>query len=162
VAAWRERLDALPGLKIGLAWAGNPTYLADRQRSVPPADLAALAGIPGVTWISLQPGAPPPAEPGVMDLSTELTDFAATAALVSALDLTVSVDSAVAHLAGALGRPVWLLNRFAPDWRWLLGRDDSPWYPTLRQFRQATPGDWPEVLARVRAALTREPGASLP
>jgi tetratricopeptide (TPR) repeat protein len=168
IAAWRERLSALPGAKIGLAWAGNPAYLADRQRSVPATDLAALAGTPGVTFVSLQPGispqpgAKPPAGLSITDWSNELTDFAATAALIAALDLTIAVDSAVAHLAGALGRPVWLLNRFAPDWRWLLGRHDSPWYPTLRQFRQTTPGDWPRVLAHVRAALTPESGASLP
>jgi ADP-heptose:LPS heptosyltransferase len=91
-----------------------------------------------------------------MDWTGELTDFAETAALITALDLTISVDSAVAHLAGALGRPVWLLNRYAPDWRWLLGRDDSPWYPTLRQFRQTEPGNWDAVLKSVRNAVAKE------
>ena len=85
--------------------------------------------------------------------------MADTAALVCALDLVISVDTAVAHLAGALGRPVWLLNRFDNDWRWLLGRDDSPWYRTLRQFRQSAPGEWAEVIARVAAALSDQVGA---
>ena len=87
------------------------------------------------------------------DWTAELTDFADTAALIGALDLVISVDTAVAHLAGALGRPVWLLNRRDTDWRWLLERDDSPWYPTLRQFRQTRDGDWGPVVARVRHAL---------
>ena len=87
------------------------------------------------------------------DWTAELSDFADTAALVGALDLVISVDTAVAHLAGALGRPVWLLNRRDTDWRWLLERDDSPWYPTLRQFRQTQDGDWAPVVARVRDAL---------
>ncbi len=106
-----------------------------------------LATVPAASFVSLQPDAAAPA--WMTDWTAELPDFAATAALISALDLVICVDSAVCHLAGALGRPVWLLNRFAPDWRWLLGRDDSPWYPTLRQFRQAVPGAWPEVIAEI-------------
>jgi ADP-heptose:LPS heptosyltransferase len=89
------------------------------------------------------------------DWTDELGDFADTAALIEALDLVVTVDTSVVHLAGALGKPVWLLNRFDTCWRWLLDRTDSPWYPTLRQFRQPTPGDWDAVLAAVRAALAR-------
>ena len=142
IAVWRARLAALPGCKVGLAWAGNPAYAADRQRSVPSSELSGLAGLENVTLISLQPGAAAPDGLDVLDFSSELTDFAATASLIEALDLTIAVDSAVAHLAGTLGRPVWLLNRFAPDWRWLLGRVECPWYPSLRQFRQASPGDW--------------------
>jgi hypothetical protein len=88
------------------------------------------------------------------DWTGELGDFADTAALVAALDLVIGVDTAVAHLAGAMGRPVWLLNRFDADWRWLRGRDDCPWYPALRQFRQPAPGDWEGVVARVAAALS--------
>ena len=87
------------------------------------------------------------------DFTEELTDFADTAALIDALDLVISVDTSVVHLAGALGKPVWLLNRFDTCWRWLEGRDDSPWYPTLRQFRQKSPGDWAGVMAEVRDAL---------
>jgi hypothetical protein len=158
VGKWRARLADLPGHKVGLAWAGNPAYFHDAQRSVPASKLALLAGVPGVTYVSLQTGAAAgaPAPLGAMDWTGELTDFAESAALITALDLTISVDSAVAHLAGALGRPVWLLNRYAPDWRWLLGRDDSPWYPTLRQFRQTEPGNWDAVLNNVRKAVAKE------
>lgn len=155
-AAWKQRLAALPGRRIGLAWAGSPAYLQDQARSIPPALLAPLAGVAGVSWVSLQKGkAPPRAGIGAVlhDWSGELADFADTAALIEALDLVVSVDTAVVHLAGALGRQVWLLNRFDTDWRWLRGRDDSPWYPTLRQFRQPAPGDWASVVARVGDAL---------
>lgn len=153
VSAWRARLGSLPGRKVGLAWAGNPEYGADRQRSIPAEALVGLAGVAGVTFVSLQPGAAPPAALGMADFGAELTDWAATAALIEALDLVIAVDSGVAHLAGALGREVWLLNRYAPDWRWLLARDDSPWYPSLRQFRQSTPGDWIEVLETVAMCL---------
>jgi hypothetical protein len=155
VAHWRARLASLPGRKVGLAWSGNPAYFHDRQRSIPAPELQALADIAGITFISLQPdrcGEAPPCLK-MLDWTGELSDFAATAALIETLDLTLAVDSAVAHLAGALGRPVWLLNRFANDWRWLMARDDSPWYPTLRQFRQTAPGDWQGMLHRVRGAL---------
>jgi tetratricopeptide (TPR) repeat protein len=157
IAAWRARLAALPGRKVGLAWAGNPAYFHDRQRSISAAILRDLAGLNDTVFVSLQPRATSPLGLEIVDYTAELPDFAATAALISALDLVISVDSAVAHLAGALGPPVWLLNRFAPDWRWLLGRDDSPWYPTLRQFRQSAPGDWAHVLRQVRAALEDTP-----
>lgn len=155
----------LPGLRVGLVWSGdprpnNPVQSAmDRRRSIRLADLAPLAEVPGVVFVSLQKGAPaaqaadPPAGMVVHDWTAELEDFDATAALMTALDLVISVDTAPAHLAGALGRPVWLLNRFDTDFRWLLGRDDSPWYPTMRQFRQARSGDWEEVIARVAVAL---------
>ena len=161
VARWRARLAALPGLKVGLAWAGDPrstlgSRAMDGRRSVKLAALAPLA-LPGVTLVSLQKGAaaaqPPPAGMVLHDWTAELADFADTAALVAALDLVVTVDTAIVHLAGALARPVWLLNRFDADWRWLRGRDDSPWYPTLRQFRQTAPGDWAGVVGRVVAAL---------
>ncbi|MBN8891573.1 MAG: tetratricopeptide repeat protein [Rhodospirillales bacterium] len=163
VAAWRGRLAGLPGRRVGLVWAGGlhpdepDAQLMDRRRSMPLSALAPLAGVEGVRFVSLQVGpasgqAPPP---GLVlhDWTDELHDFADTAALVAALDLVIGVDTAVVHLAGALGRPVWLLNRFDTCWRWLLHRDDSPWYPTLRQFRQAAPGDWAGVAARVAAAL---------
>ena len=151
ITPWRQRLAALPGRKIGLAWAGNPAYPADAARSIPPALLAPLAETRNATFISLQPGATPPFP--MPDWTAELTDMRQTAALVSALDLVISVDTAVAHLAGGLGRPTWLLNRFAPCWRWQLGRADSPWYPSLRQYRHPSPHDWPAVISAVATAL---------
>ncbi len=165
VAAWRSRLAVLPGRKIGLVWAGNPrldqraSARIDRRRSMPLAQLAALADIPDTCFVSLQKGASAvqlsaiPFGCGVFDWTRELHNFDDTASLVSALDLVISVDTSVAHLAGGLGVPVWLLNRFDTCWRWLLGRDDSPWYPTLRQFRQPEPGDWDSVVQQVREAL---------
>ncbi|WP_158923789.1 tetratricopeptide repeat protein [Acidisphaera sp. S103] len=154
VAYWQYRLGGLPGLRVGLAWAGNPTYGADRQRSIDPDRLAALAGVPGISFVSLQVGAErPPAGLVLFDATQQLTDFADTAALIAELDLVIGVDTAVVHLAGALGKPVWLLNRFDTDWRWMRDRSDSPWYPTLHQFRQPAPGDWHSVLQTVRHAL---------
>ena len=159
IEGWRRRL-AGRRLTVGLAWAGNPRAAVaelaalDRRRSMPPAALAPLLDCPGVRFVSLQKEGPPaPAEFGMLDPMPAMVDFADTAALVAALDLVISVDTSVVHLAGALGRPVWLLNRFDGCWRWLDGRDDSPWYPTLRQFRQQAPGDWGDVVARVRQAL---------
>lgn len=154
VAAWRARLAEVPGRRVGLAWAGNPAYAGDAARSIPPALLAPLAQCRDIGFVSLQKGAPPPF--AMTDWTGELTDMSRCAALVSALDLVITVDTAIAHLAGALGRPVWLLNRFAPCWRWPLGRADNPWYATLRQFRQPAPGDWPNVIAAVGAALDGE------
>ena len=166
-SAWRERLAALPGLKVGIVWAGDPrpdqpeANRLDRRRSLRFAQLAPLAGIDGVSFVSLQKGAAavqaktPLAGLALHDWTGELNSFADTAALMQSLDLVISVDTSVAHLAGALARPVWLLNRFDSCWRWLDGRDDSPWYPGLRQFRQTSPGDWDGVLQRVRDALRR-------
>ncbi len=158
VSAWRARIAGLQGRAVGVAWAGNAAYFHDAQRSVPVEVLAPLRGVPGVSFVSLQPGAAAPA--WMTDWTADLSDFAATAALISALDLVICVDSAVCHLAGALARPVWLLNRYAPDWRWLLGRDDSPWYPTLRQFRQRVPGAWDDVIAEVGGELKQGWGSS--
>ena len=160
VQAWRERLVALDGLKVGLVWRGNPAHGADRARSLPPSVIAGLTGVAGISFVSLQQDARADEldafSPGALyDAGPGLGDWVDTAALTTALDLVVSVDTAVAHLAGALGRPVWLMTPFAPDWRWLLHRDDSPWYPTLRLFRQPAPGEWPPVLAAVRMALGR-------
>jgi tetratricopeptide (TPR) repeat protein len=165
VAAWRARLAPLPGLRVGLVWAGGarpdqPTLgPVDRRRSTRLDSLAPLAEVTGVSFVSLQKGAPaleaarPPAGMMLHDFTDQLGDFADTAALVEALDLVISVDTAVAHLAGALGRPVWLLNRFDSCWRWLAERTDSPWYPTLTQFRQSAPGDWAGVAAAAATAL---------
>lgn len=137
--------------KVGLSWAGNPQLPADVRRSLPADRLATLLARTDMSFYSLQYGAAAP--DGMVELPGDIRDFADTAAVVANLDLVIAVDSAIAHLAGALGKPVWLLNRFDSEWRWLRGREDSPWYPTLRQFRQAAPGDWDGVMARVDAAL---------
>lgn len=159
-AAWRARLAHLPGRRVGLVWAGNPGRVRmDRRRSIPPERLAPLRAIPGVSFVSLQKPAPAslPLDGRLTDPTAELRDFADTAALIAALDLVIGVDTAVVHLAGALGAPVWLLNRADPDWRWGLGRADSPWYPTLRQFRQPCAGDWASVIDALAAALVSCP-----
>ncbi len=152
---------------MGLVWAGNgfadlPSWqAADHLRSIALSRLAPLAAVPGVSFVSLQKGdgapqaATPPAGMILHDWTEELHDFADTAALMAALDLVITVDTAAAHLAGALGRPVWLLNRYNSCWRWLRDRDDSPWYPTMRQFRQSSPGHWDGVIQRVATALTQ-------
>jgi cytochrome c-type biogenesis protein CcmH/NrfG len=164
VAHWRERLAGLAGLRVGLCWAGGRTrYLSkiatDRRRSITLDRLAPLGQISGVQFISLQKGAPaaeaarPPQGMKLHDFTQDLHDFADTAALIDNLDLVISVDTAIAHLAGALGKPVWVLNRFDTCFRWPRDRDDSPWYPSLRQFRQPTPGDWDSVISRARGVL---------
>ena len=162
---WRRRLAGPPGLLVGLAWAGDPrpdnprAAAIDRRRSLRLADFAPLAAVPGVSLVSLQKGAPaeqlrtPPPGLAVRDVMGEIGDFAGTAALAAGLDLVIAVDTSVAHLAGALGKPVWVLSRHDGCWRWLLERDDSPWYPTLRLYRQTRPGAWAEVIARVAADL---------
>lgn len=141
-----------PGdLRVGLAWSGNPRHERDRLRSLPPPLIPSLTtDLPGVSFVSVQRGAPPA---GVLHFDDRIDDFADTAGLMANLDLVVSVDTAAAHLAGALGLPVWLLLSFAPDFRWLLDREDSPWYPSMRLFRQRRPNDWPHLLHRVRAGL---------
>jgi hypothetical protein len=142
-----------------LVWAGNPAYTSDRIRSLSLAAFSPLANIPGVRFYSLQKGPPaeqakaPPAGLNLIDWTEELADFADSAALVSGLDLVVSVDTAAAHLAGALGKPTWVLIPFAPNWRWQLHREDSPWYPTLRLFRQEKSREWEQPIQRVAAAL---------
>ncbi|HEX8964467.1 MAG TPA: tetratricopeptide repeat protein [Rhodocyclaceae bacterium] len=167
-ARWAQRIGDAGGLRVGLVWSGGfradqpDTWEVNRRRNVPLAKLAALA-LPGVRFFSLQKGEEAVAQlrelqatrgdPAIADFTAELHDFSDTAALVDNLDLVVSVDTATAHLAGALGKEVWLLNRFDTCWRWLLDRRDSPWYPGLRLFRQASPGDWDGVVAAVRAAL---------
>ena len=148
---WRTRLGEAAGLKVGIACAGGRRTASDAQRSLSPDLLGPLVAAPGVQVFSLQKDEPPPA--GVMDLMADAKDFADTAALIANLDLVISVDTAVAHLAGALGKPVWLLDRFDPDWRWLTGRQDTPWYPSLKIFRQPSPGDWKGVLDAVLADL---------
>jgi Flp pilus assembly protein TadD len=157
VSTWRSWLDQLPGRRVGLVWAGNPRLAADARRSIPLAALAPLGEITGISFVSLQHGAAAaqqaPAGLSLHDRTRDLNDFADTAALVSALDLVIGVDTAVIHLAGALGRPVWLLNRADTDWRWMAKAGTSTLYPTLREFRQDAAGDWGSVITAVHRAL---------
>jgi hypothetical protein len=149
-------------LKVGLVWAGNPRHKGDHYRSLSAEAVLPRLVMPGLQLYSLQKE-PRPADipvlaglgPDIIDLGPRLDDFAETAAAVAALDLVIAVDTSVAHLAGALGRPVWLLTPYALDWRWLRDREDSPWYPTMRLFRQHRPQAWDGVLARVSAELAR-------
>ncbi len=155
---WATRLGQLSGLKVGLVWAGNPDHRGDRQRSMALAQLAPLAGMGDVRFVSLQKGRNAEIhERGcpldLIELGSQFSDFAATAAAIAGLDLVISVDTAVAHLAATLGKPTWVLLPFSPDWRWLLGRDDSPWYPSVRLFRQSRRGDWEGVVCDVAQAL---------
>ena len=158
VEAWGQRLRG-NSLRIGLAWGGNPNYPHELWRSIPLEQLAPLTNLEGTTFYSLQLGAPArqvkQLGPRVrlIDLQDEQKDFADTAAIVANLDLVISIDTSVAHLAGAMGKPVWILLNNSPDWRWLLEREDSPWYPTARLFRQSTFGNWQDVVARVEREL---------
>jgi tetratricopeptide (TPR) repeat protein len=160
---WRDKVGPARGLKVGLFWQGNPQYAGDRFRSVRLEQLRPLAAVPGVRLFSLQKGkgAEQLTEQGagleITDLGSQISgDFRDTAAALANLDLVVSVDTAVAHLAGALGVPVWLLLPFNPDWRWLRGREDSVWYPTARLFRQGRWGDWDGVVLHVAEALRHQ------
>jgi Flp pilus assembly protein TadD len=163
---WRDRLSKEPGkLKVGIAWAGNPSHGHDRSRSIDPELLAPLAQIACVTLVSLQKDSGRPATDwlaGLLDWTDELKDFADTAALICALDLVISVDTAVVHLTGAMGRPVWLMLSTAAEWRYLPGRTDSPWYPTLRIFRQAQAGEWASVVSDVARELHKSSDSSIP
>jgi tetratricopeptide (TPR) repeat protein len=156
-SVWKDRIGT-KGLNVGIVWAGNQANIKGRRRSIPIERFAPLFVIAGIRWFSLQVGdragdvARLPAST-ITDLSPLLTDFSQTAAAIAALDLVISIDTAVAHLAGALAKPVWILLPFPPDWRWLLHRDDTRWYPTARLFRQPTAGDWESVCARVADAL---------
>jgi hypothetical protein len=145
--------------RIGLAWAGNPAHPRDRLRSIALEQLMPLLNVPGTTFYSLQFGSgaeqmkqlPPGVQ--LIDLGDELKEFGNVAAIVANLDFVISIDSAVAHLAGALGKPVWILLNKGCDWRWFLEREDSPWYPTARLFRQTTSGKWQEVVKRIEIEL---------
>jgi tetratricopeptide (TPR) repeat protein len=167
--AARRKADSLQmagsGLRVGLVWAGNPKHKKDRDRSIAFRMLERLFSANGVSFFSLQMDAVTEDLAranvlGITDLAPEIEDLADTAALLQRLDLLISVDTAVAHLAGALGVPAWVLLPFAPDWRWLLERADSPWYPSLRLFRQPRPGDWASVMEAVHAALADEQAKS--
>jgi tetratricopeptide (TPR) repeat protein len=164
VSAWGQRLAECEGLRVGLVWAGESrgnifAVRTDRRRSVTLRQLAPLFSVEGISWISLQKGAgrdqiePMTTSVKLIDFTDDLNDFADTAALIENLDLVISVDTAVAHVAAALGKPVWVLSRFDGCWRWLAGRDDSPWYPSLRLYRQTQPGQWEPVIHQLVAAL---------
>ncbi|MEO5352809.1 MAG: tetratricopeptide repeat-containing glycosyltransferase family protein [Magnetococcus sp. XQGC-1] len=163
VQQWRARLGGGKNISVGLVWQGKPMHQDDplRRRSCSWKDLAPLAEVAGITWVSLQkretyadPGQPPAGMPWI-DLQDALSDFAETAAILANLDLLLSIDTSTAHLGGALGRPVWLLLPFAPDWRWSLDPEHTPWYPAMRLFRQTRPNSWQEPLRAVVAALPR-------
>ena len=160
---WRERLDRMvpsPATKrIGLVWAGRATHNNDTNRSTTLAALGAITAVPGVAFVSLQKG-PAAAEAAqhagtamLIDLSAEIDGFDDTAAVIAGLDLVIGVDTAVLHIAGAMGRTGWMMLPYAPDWRWLLARADSPWYPGLRLFRPPEPRDWAAVAGEVARAL---------
>jgi len=156
--AWEDRLGHHGRLRVGLVWSGNPKHKNDHNRSIPLRMFLSILDV-DATFVSLQKDPRPEDEAmlreriGVIDLSAYLTDFSETAALVNCLDLVITVDTSVAHLAGALGRPTWILLPHTPDWRWLLNRDDSPWYPTVRLFRQTETRDYASVLDRVKTEL---------
>ncbi|MGD0847646.1 tetratricopeptide repeat protein [Bradyrhizobium sp.] len=162
VQAWQDRLEQRLGahdrLRVGLVWSGNPNHSNDHNRSIPLRIFSRLLDV-DATFVSLQKDPRPDDKAAlrerndIVDLTADLTDFNETAALVSCLDLVITVDTSVAHLAGALGCPTWILLPYTPDYRWLLGRDDSPWYPTVRLFRQTEKRDYTEVVDRVRSEL---------
>ena len=163
VDAWRASLAGLQGPLIGLAWKGSANHPRDRIRSPGLSPLLPLLDMPGATFVSLQKdgGQKDLATHGVdtvVDVTDEISDFASTAALIACLDVVVTCDTAVGHLAGAMGRPVVMMLPHVPEWRWLLDRDDTPWYPTMRLFRQKSPGNWGELVERMRAYLTRHWG----
>ena len=161
LTAWRKRLGAVDKSKrkVGLVWAGSPTFGNDRYRSMQLTDLSALSELANVAWYALQKGpahaqladAPPAFR--AHDFTAELNSFEDTAALIMNLDLVIAVDTGVAHLAGALGKPVWLMLPANSDWRWLEARSDSPWYPEMRLFRQTVLGDWAPVVEQVTETL---------
>jgi Tfp pilus assembly protein PilF len=164
-AAWEARLADVKRPRIGFLWRGNPNHPNDRRRSMPVQAMAEVVGSLDAGWVSLQLDPRQDelaALPPVRLVGPEIGDWADTAAIVEGLDLVITVDTSVAHLAGAMGKPVWMLIPFAPDWRWMLSRTDSPWYPTMRIFRQPDPGDWAAVADAVRAALQQFPQAPAP
>jgi tetratricopeptide (TPR) repeat protein len=162
VSQWRTKLEHDNNFKVGIVWAGNPKHKNDRNRSCSLKDFAHLTSISGLTFYSLQKGQVsveannPPKGMKITNMNNELHDFSDTAAAISNLDLVISVDTSVAHLAGAIGKPVWTLLPFVPDWRWLLERNDSPWYPSMRLFRQTQLYDWDGVFEQVKKALIQK------
>ena len=157
IDAWRRRLPH-DALRVGLAWSGHPANSKDYDRSIPFAQLAPLLAVPGVRFVGLQKDVRPSdaaafGESSAVDLRSELRDFADAAAVIAHLDLVITVDTAIAHLAGAMGKPVWVLLPCVPDFRWLMDRDTSPWYPSARLFRKSQTGDWGDIIARVTRKL---------
>ena len=153
VTRWRARLPGTGRPRVALVWAGNAAYSVDTKRSLPPHLLAPLARVDAIDWFSLQVGRSGPLPFQMTDLASDLTDFAETAAVLDTLDLLITVDTAIAHLAGGLGHLAWVMLPQPPDWRWLLDRTDSVCYPSLRLFRQPSPGDWRGLIARIAAEL---------
>src|SRR5215471_9990339 len=161
IGKWRSRLEALARPRVAVAWSGNAQHVNDRNRSIALSRLAPLWSAGSVRFIGIQrelrgdDAELLTREPRVMQIGTELDDFADTAAVVALVDLVITVDTSVAHLAGAMGRPVWILVPFSPDWRWTLAGESSRWYPTARLFRQPSLGDWDSVIERLRGELDR-------
>ena len=163
VEKWRARLATVEGFKVGVAWQGNPAFYSDRFRSIALAEFAPLARVPGVRLIRLQQqdrAEPVSAEnesvpmiSWVDEMDAQGNAFMDTAAIMASLDLVITSDTSIAHLAGALGVPVWVALSIGPDWRWLLARDDCPWYPTMRLFRQTRLADWSDVFERMASEL---------
>jgi len=157
---WRERLPQRGGLRVGIVWCGNPAFKEDGRRSLKLAQIEPILASADVFFVSLNPGvgererAALAGRSNVLHLGSELRDFADTAAAVAQLDLIITSDTSMAHLAGAMGRPVWIMLGFAPDWRLAHDRERSAWYPTARLFRQHAPGDWAGVIERVRLELS--------
>jgi hypothetical protein len=155
---WRQRL-AGPSFKVGIVWAGEPAHTEDISRSCPLRYFLRLSRIPGLQFIGLQKGAAVgqvkdlAGRISIMYLADEFKDFTDTAAVIENLDLVISVDTAVLHLAGAMGKPAWAILSSSPDWRWMLNRQDSPWYPTMRLFRQRSYGDWDSVFEHMAQEL---------
>ncbi len=162
-SAWSKRLEPLgEKFRVGFVSQGNPRYKNDRNRSIPAELFKALTSVPGVALVNLQFGRPVPPSLNALDLSSEIGDFANTAALVEEMDLVISVDTSMAHLAGAVGKETWVLLAQAADWRWMRDREDSPWYPGVRLFRQSEPYGWTEVLDKVAKALQSRVSALIP
>jgi tetratricopeptide (TPR) repeat protein len=163
IAYWRARLAGLTAPRVALAWSGRAAHPNDRNRSLALAQLEPLIGLDGIAFVSVQRelrdgDRATLASLRIAHLGEELQDFDATAAVLALCDLVISVDTSVAHLAGAMGRPTFILLPFQPDWRWMLGREDSPWYPSVRLFRQSKVGDWESVIALVRGELAPKLG----
>jgi hypothetical protein len=161
IAKWRPRIEMLPGNRVALAWAGHARHPNDRNRSIDLRLLEPLLALDGISFIGIQRDLRGDDREvlarhvSITDIAEQLTDMADTAAVTSLANLTISVDTSVVHLAGALGREAWVLLPFSPDWRWTLTGEHSPWYPLVRLFRQSSPGDWPGVIEAVRQVLLR-------
>lgn len=159
IEQWRQRLTHLSGLRVAISWSGNPKTSVNRIRACTLELFSPLLQVAGCSFVSVQKGPPVQqlqeyqGEIPILNLDPQLTDFAETAAALANCDILISTDTAVVHLAGGMGIPVWTLLHDSSEWRWLLDRPDSPWYPTMKLFRQTTAGDWPEVMKRVVKAL---------